>query len=90
MEANLDVLRSRSFGPGSATTGAKVYFDCTDGGAIRRGQVWEYDPGREILTLAQRAMGLPKSRVDEMVAAGGAMVLLAQRPAPYVGRHVRP
>jgi secreted PhoX family phosphatase len=38
-------------GPGSATNGAKVYFDCTDGGAIRRGQVWEYDPGREVLTL---------------------------------------
>ena len=38
-------------GPGSATNGAKVYFDCTDGGRIRRGQVWEYDPGRETLTL---------------------------------------
>lgn len=38
-------------GPGSATNGAKVYFDCTDGGRIRRGQVWEYDPGRERLTL---------------------------------------
>ena len=38
-------------GPGSATNGAKVYFDCTDGGPARRGQVWEYDPGRETLTL---------------------------------------
>jgi len=34
-------------GPGNA----KVYFDCTSGGRARLGQVWEYDPGRELLTL---------------------------------------
>ena len=38
-------------GPGSATNGALIYFDCTSGGRIGRGQVWEYDPGREVLTL---------------------------------------
>ncbi|HTE19183.1 MAG TPA: alkaline phosphatase PhoX [Armatimonadota bacterium] len=39
-------------GPGSARgNGAKVYFDCTSGGRARLGQVWEYDPGRETLTL---------------------------------------
>ena len=39
-------------GPGSANgNGAKVYFDCTSGGKARLGQVWEYDPGRETLTL---------------------------------------
>ena len=31
--------------------GAKVYFDCTSGGPSNLGQVWEYDPGRETLTL---------------------------------------
>ena len=31
--------------------GGKVYFDCTDGGAQSLGQVWEYDAGRETLTL---------------------------------------
>lgn len=31
--------------------GAKVYFDCTEGGPQNLGQVWEYDPGRETLTL---------------------------------------
>lgn len=31
--------------------GAKVYFDCTTGGPENLGQVWEYDPGRETLTL---------------------------------------
>lgn len=34
-------------GPG----GSKIYFDCTTGGAQNLGQVWEYDPGRELLTL---------------------------------------
>lgn len=33
------------------TGAAKVYFDCTEGGAQNLGQVWEYDPGRETLTL---------------------------------------
>jgi uncharacterized protein len=33
------------------TGDAKVYFDCTEGGALNLGQVWEYDPGRETLTL---------------------------------------
>lgn len=31
--------------------GFKVYFDCTTGGPQNLGQVWEYDPGRERLTL---------------------------------------
>jgi secreted PhoX family phosphatase len=31
--------------------GAKIYFDCTSGGPANLGQVWEYDPGRETLTL---------------------------------------
>jgi secreted PhoX family phosphatase len=34
-------------GPGDA----KIYFDCTEGGAQSLGQVWEYDPGRETVTL---------------------------------------
>ena len=34
-------------GPGDA----KIYFDCTTGGALNLGQVWEYDPGREMITL---------------------------------------
>jgi secreted PhoX family phosphatase len=29
----------------------KIYFDCTEGGASNFGQVWEYDPDRERLTL---------------------------------------
>ena len=34
-------------GPGNG----KIYFDCTSGGKAGLGQVWEYDPGRELLTL---------------------------------------
>ena len=30
---------------------SKIYFDCTSGGAANLGQVWEYDPGRETITL---------------------------------------
>ena len=31
--------------------GFKVHFDCTTGGPQNLGHVWEYDPGREVLTL---------------------------------------
>lgn len=30
---------------------AKVYFDCTNGGPNDLGQVWEFDPGRQTITL---------------------------------------
>ncbi len=36
---------------GSEGQGGKVYFDCTEGGRNNLGQVWEYDPGRETITL---------------------------------------
>jgi secreted PhoX family phosphatase len=31
--------------------GKKIYFDVTNGGAAGQGQVWEYDPEREVVTL---------------------------------------
>jgi secreted PhoX family phosphatase len=30
---------------------SKIYFDCTTGGALNLGQVWEYDPSGETITL---------------------------------------
>ena len=30
---------------------SKLYFDCTTGGALNLGQVWEYDPNAETITL---------------------------------------
>ena len=41
----------RQEGMWTGTGDAKIYFDCTEGGAQNLGQVWEYDPGRETLTL---------------------------------------
>lgn len=49
--AYFDRIEGAWAGPGSSTNGAKIYFDCTTGGAQNLGQVWEYDPGRETITL---------------------------------------
>jgi uncharacterized protein len=35
----------------------KVYFDCTSGGPAGSGQVWEYDPRRETITLIFESPG---------------------------------
>ena len=45
--AFFDRLEGMWAGPGES----KIYFDTTSGGAAGLGQVWEYDPGRETLTL---------------------------------------
>jgi len=37
--------------------GKKIYFDVTNGGAAGQGQVWEYDPERELLTLIFESPG---------------------------------
>jgi uncharacterized protein len=39
---------------------AKIYFDCTVGGEQYLGQVWEYDPGRETVTLIYESMDVAK------------------------------
>ena len=41
----------KACGPG-ARRRRKIYFDCTDGRPADLGQVWEYDPGRETITLS--------------------------------------
>lgn len=45
--AYFDRLEGMWAGPGES----KIYFDTTAGGASNLGQVWEYDPGRETVTL---------------------------------------
>jgi secreted PhoX family phosphatase len=37
--------------------GKRVYFDVTNGGAAGQGQVWEYDPERETVTLIYESPG---------------------------------
>ena len=41
----------RQEGMWAGTGESKIYFDCTTGGAQKLGQIWEYDPRRETLTL---------------------------------------
>ena len=36
---------------GRGANGGKVFFDATAGGTNNAGQIWEYDPGREVVTL---------------------------------------
>jgi uncharacterized protein len=50
--AYFDRLEGMWVGPGTS----KIYFDTTAGGAANLGQVWEYDPGRETLTLIYESM----------------------------------
>jgi secreted PhoX family phosphatase len=40
-----------------ATGGRRIYFDCTDGGAARKGQIWELDPRRGRLRLVFESAG---------------------------------
>ena len=40
-----------------ATGGRRIYFDCTDGGAARKGQIWELDPRRGTLRLVFESAG---------------------------------
>jgi secreted PhoX family phosphatase len=52
-------------GPGDQ---AKIYFDCTTGGAQDLGQVWEYDPARETITLIYESTNSAKlENPDNMV-----------------------
>ena len=42
--------------------GGKVYFDCTAGGAANLGQVFEFDPGSQTITLIYESTNCPGSR----------------------------
>lgn len=40
-----------------AVAGRRIFFDCTDGGAARKGQIWELDPARGTLRLVYESAG---------------------------------
>lgn len=42
---------------GAWTGNGKVYFDCTSGGDADSGQIWEFDPRRQTLTLIYESPG---------------------------------
>jgi secreted PhoX family phosphatase len=63
----------------------KVYFDCTEGGAQNLGQVWEYDPGRETITLIyESASSATLENPDNVVIVRqtGDILLCEDGPAP--------
>ena len=57
----------------------KVYFDCTAGGPTNGGQIWEYDPGRETLTLLYESNDRTKlDAPDNIVVVPSTGDILAQ------------
>jgi len=75
-------------GPGST-----VYFDCTEGGAARKGQVWAYRPGRQTLTLifespSELVLDGPDNVV--VVPTTGDVLLCEDAAAPQFIRGVTP
>ena len=45
----------------------KVYFDCTTGGALNLGQVWEYDPRRRTITLVFESTNIAQLEAPDNV-----------------------
>jgi secreted PhoX family phosphatase len=52
--------------------GGKIYFDCTAGGESNEGQVWEYDPDRETITLIFESQTATEDGSNEQ--SGGAFL----------------
>jgi secreted PhoX family phosphatase len=75
----------------AGTGDAKIYFDATEGGALELGQVWEYDPGRETLTLvyeSSEAARLENPDNVVIVPQTGDIFLCEDGPAPQFIRGV--
>ncbi len=72
---------------GAWVGGGKVYFDCTEGGVAGLGQVWEYDPGKETLTLIYESPGPDQLKnPDNLVVGPGGVLFLCEdsEPPQYV------
>ncbi|MDQ3784958.1 MAG: PhoX family protein [Actinomycetota bacterium] len=72
---------------GAWTGGGKVYFDCTEGGVAGLGQIWEYDPGKETLTLIYESPGPEELKnPDNLVVGPGGVLFLCEdsEPPQYV------
>ncbi len=69
---------------------AKIYFDCTTGGApLKKGQVWEFDPRRRTITLIYQSTDV--ARLDNpdnivIVPQTGDIFLQEDGPAPQYVR----
>jgi hypothetical protein len=66
----------------------KVYFDCTEGGEAALGQVWEYDPDAETLTLVYESTSPSELKnPDNLVVAPDGDLLLCEdssTPPQYI------
>ena len=61
----------------------KVYFDATDGGPARLGQLWEYDPGEDELTLVyQSASAAELENPDNVVVVPRTGDVFLQEDSP--------
>ena len=73
--------------------GAKIYFDCTAGGNANLGQVWQYDPRRETITLiyeSQSALALKGPDNVVIVPQTGDIFLCEDSIAPQFIRGLTP
>ncbi len=61
----------------------RVYFDCTDGGAAGLGQIWEFHPHRQELTLIYESPGPEQLKnPDNLVVAPTGHLLLCEDADP--------
>jgi secreted PhoX family phosphatase len=69
---------------GCWTDEERVYFDCTTGGRDQLGQIWEYDPAAQRLTLLFESLideetgTFPLDRPDNLTVAPGGTVFLCE------------
>lgn len=88
-----DTVRREAQGKGAArfsrtegcwVAGDKLYFDCTDGGAARLGQIWELDVRASTLTLIFESAGPAQLRNPDnlVVTPTGDLLLCEDTSAP--------
>jgi secreted PhoX family phosphatase len=78
---------------GSWVGNGRVYFDCTSGGDADSGQVWEYDPKSESLTLIYESPGPEELEAPDnmvIVPRTGDIMLCEDGSAPQYLRGVTP
>jgi secreted PhoX family phosphatase len=69
-----------------------IYFDCTDGGEAEAGQIFEYDPRRETLTLVYASPGVEELEAPDnlTVAPTGDIFLCEDGDEPQFVRGLTP
>lgn len=70
----------------------RIYFDCTDGGSARLGQIWELDPAAQSLTLIHESADASQLNHPDNLVVGptGDLFLCEDTPAPLYIRGLTP